>query len=118
MCANSCASTVGGAADALSLTEESRMSQRRIAACLVVALAVVAACADSGTGVEAGAPLQGGFALQTVDGTPVPIAQRKIVSIETSGTTTSSCTDYVAAISIDVSASGSATRGESHNLVC
>ncbi|HEX7980222.1 MAG TPA: hypothetical protein VF461_16550 [Gemmatimonadaceae bacterium] len=94
------------------------MMQRRIAACLVVALAVVAACADSGTGIEAGATLQGGFVLQTVDGTPLPIAQRKIVSVDTSGTTTSSCTDYLAEMSIDVTSSGSATRGESHNLVC
>ena len=56
------------------------MSQRRIAACLAVALA--AACSDSATGVDAGAPLQGIFALQTVDGAPLPIAQRTIVSTD------------------------------------
>jgi len=94
------------------------MSQRRIAACFAVAVALAAACAGSGTGVDAGAALQGSFALQRVDGTPLPIAQRKIVGVDTSGTTTSSCTDYLAAMRIDVTSSGSATRSESHNLVC
>jgi hypothetical protein len=93
------------------------MSQRRIATCVAIALAVAAACADSGTGVDGGATLQGSFALQQVDGTPLPIAQRRIVGVDTSGATTSSCTDYLAAMQIVVS-SGSATRSESHNLLC
>jgi len=94
------------------------MSQRRIAACLAVAVALAAACSDSGTGVDAGATLQGSFALQTVDGTPLPIAQRRIIGIDTSGATTSSCTDFLAGMTIDVTSAGSATRSESHNLVC
>lgn len=96
------------------------MSQRRIAACLAVtvAVALAAACSDSATGVEAGATLQGSFALQTVDGTPLPIAQRRIVGVDTSGATTGSCTDFLAAMTIDVTSAGSVTRSESHNLVC
>ena len=92
------------------------MSQRRIVACF--ALAVAAACGDTGTGVDAGATLQGSFALVQVDGTPLPIAQRRIVGIDTSGATTTSCTDYLAAMRIDVTSSGGATRSESHNLLC
>jgi hypothetical protein len=93
------------------------MSQRRIAACFAIIVASAVACSDSGTGPKAGPELEGSFALQTIDGTPLPIAQRKIVSTDTSGTTTYSCTDYLAAMQIVVS-SGSATRGESHNLLC
>ena len=91
------------------------MSQRRIAACVAVALAV--ACSDSSTGVDGGPTLEGSFALQTIDGTPLPIAQRRIIGIDTSGTTTSACTDFLASMQIVVS-SGSATRSESHNLLC
>jgi hypothetical protein len=94
------------------------MSQRRIAACLAVAVALTAACSESGTGVDVGATLQGNFALQTVDGTPLPIAQRRIVGVDTSGATTSSCTDFLAAMTIDVTSAGSVTRSESHDLAC
>lgn len=91
------------------------MSQRSIASCFAIAVALAAACSDSGTGVDAGAALQGSFALQSVDGAPLPIAQRKIVGPDT---TTSSCTDYLASMSIDVIAPTRVTRSESHNLVC
>jgi len=101
----------------LHVVRKVQVSQRRIAACFAVILAFAVACSDSGTGIGTGATLQGSFALQTVDGTPLPIAERKITGIDTSGTTTSSCTDYLAAMQIVVS-SGSATRGESQNLLC
>lgn len=87
------------------------MSQRRIAACVAVALALAAACSDSGTGPDVGPTLEGNFSLQTIDGAPLPIAQRKIVGPDS---TTRSCTDYLASMQIVVS-SGSATRSESHN---
>ena len=93
------------------------MSQRRIAAWLAVVVAIAAACSDSGTGVEAGAVLEGSFALQTVDGAPLPIAQQKSVATDTSGATVFTCTDYLASMQIVVS-SGTATRSEAHDLLC
>jgi hypothetical protein len=84
----------------------------------VSALLLVAACGDAATGVDAGKALQGSFALEQIDGASLPIAQRRIVSIDTSGTTTSSCTDYLTTMRIDVTSSGSATRSESHTLTC
>ena len=93
------------------------MSQRRIVASLAIVVALAAACSDSSTGVDAGPTLEGSFALQTIDGTPLPIAQRRIVGVDTSGATTSACTDFLASMQIVVS-SGSATRSESHDLLC
>lgn len=93
------------------------MSQRRIAACLAVAVVLAAACSNSGTGVDAGPTLEGSFELQTIDGTPLPIGQRMIVGTDTTGTPTSSCTDYLASMQIVVS-TGTVTRSESHDVRC
>ena len=83
----------------------------------IASLLLIAGCGDAGTGVGPGA-LQGSFGLLQVDGAPLPLAQRRIVGIDTAGNTTSSCTEYLTAMRIDVTSSGGATRSESRRLTC
>ena len=48
----------------------------------------------------------------------MPIALRRIVSVDPVTGATSSCTEALTAMSIDVTSSGSATRSESRDLMC
>jgi hypothetical protein len=84
----------------------------------IIAALLLAACGDAGTGVDAGSTLEGSFALQQVDGAPLPIALRRIVSVDPATGATSSCIEALTAMSIDVTSSGSATRSESRDLTC
>jgi hypothetical protein len=84
----------------------------------IVAVLLLAACGDAGTGVDAGSTMEGSFVLQQVDGAPLPIALRRIVSVDPATGATSSCTESLTAMSIDVTSSGSATRSESRDLMC
>jgi hypothetical protein len=94
------------------------MKLRHVSVVRIVAALLLAACGDSGTGVDAGSTLAGSFALQQVDGAPLPIALRRIVSVDPATGATSSCTESLTAMSIEVTSSGSATRSESRDLVC
>jgi hypothetical protein len=84
----------------------------------IACLLVLTACGDAGTGVDAAAALEGRFALAQVEGAPLPIALRKIVSVNPSNGATSSCTEYLTSMRIDVTRSGGATRSESRDLTC
>ena len=78
----------------------------------------LAACGSSGTGVDTQTMMAGSFALVQLDGAPLPIALRKIAGVDTSGRAAPSCTEYLTAMSIDVTASGRVTRTESDGLTC
>ena len=94
------------------------MKVRHVSVAHIVAALLLAACGDAGTGVEAGSTLAGSFALQQVDGASLPIALRKIISVNPTDGATSSCTEYLTSMRIDVTSSGGATRSESRDLVC
>jgi hypothetical protein len=94
------------------------MKVRHVSVARLIAALLLAACGDAGTGVDAGSTLAGSFALQQVDGAPLPIALRRIVSVDPVTGATSSCTEALTAMSIDVTSSGSATRSESRDLMC
>ena len=81
-------------------------------------LVFLAACGDAGTGVADTSALEGSFALAQLGGNPLPIALRKIVSVDTSGRVASSCTEYLTAMSIDATSVGGVTRTESRDLTC
>ena len=90
------------------------MIQRRIAECVAL-LAFAAACGDSGIASDPRVMLAGSFALWQIDGTSLPIAERRLVGPDS---TSPSCTDYLAAMRIDVTSSTSAQRSESHRFTC
>ncbi len=93
------------------------MTINRILALRIASALFVTACGSSATGVDAGT-LTGSFALEQVDGTPLPLVTGKIVSVVPAGGPTTTCTAYLTAMSIDVTSSGDAARRESSRLTC
>jgi hypothetical protein len=88
-------------------------------AMLAASLFLIAACSDAGTGVGDGPMPVGRFELVSVNGAPLPFALRRFVGASsTTPGTTSSCTSYLVAMSIDVSSSGSVNKSESERSTC
>lgn len=84
----------------------------------VASIVFLSACGDAGTAMSPISTIQGKFALLQVQGAPLPMALRRIVTSGVADSIQHSCTDYLTGMNLDITSSGAITKGESHRLTC